>query len=66
VRDRWFVAFGLAALSGLLTVPRLRRVAIAVGFVDSPGPTKVHASEIPYLGGVAIAGATIAGWLLEP
>jgi hypothetical protein len=46
---------------GLLTVPLLRRVAIALGFVDSPGPMKVNASEVPYLRGIAIAGATIAG-----
>jgi len=66
VQVRWIVAFGLAAGVGLIAVPVLRLLALDVGLVDSPGPTKVHARDIPYLGGVAIAGATLAGWLLEP
>jgi UDP-GlcNAc:undecaprenyl-phosphate/decaprenyl-phosphate GlcNAc-1-phosphate transferase len=66
VEVHWVLAFGLAACVGLLGVPLLRFLALDVGLVDAPGPTKVHAREIPYLGGVAIAGATIAGLLLEP
>ena len=32
-----------------------RRVALAVHFVDKPGPRKIHAREIAYGGGLAIA-----------
>jgi UDP-GlcNAc:undecaprenyl-phosphate GlcNAc-1-phosphate transferase len=66
MQARWFLAFGVAASLGIVGVPLLRRVALAAGFVDSPGPAKIHARDIPYLGGVAIAGATLAGWLFEP
>lgn len=66
MQGRWLVAFGVAASLGVIAVPLLRRVALATGFVDSPGPTKSHARDMPYLGGIAIAGATLSGWLLEP
>ncbi len=66
MQGRWILAFGLATGVGAIAVPVLRLLALDVGLVDSPGPTKVHARDIPYLGGVAIAAATIAGWLLEP
>jgi UDP-GlcNAc:undecaprenyl-phosphate/decaprenyl-phosphate GlcNAc-1-phosphate transferase len=36
-------------------VPLCRRIALARGIADEPGPGKVHANPTPYLGGVAIA-----------
>jgi UDP-GlcNAc:undecaprenyl-phosphate GlcNAc-1-phosphate transferase len=46
-----FIIALIASLS--LTVP-VRRLALHYGFVDHPGPRKVHAHPIPLLGGAAI------------
>jgi len=46
-----FAAFAVVAI----LVPLCRRIALARGIADEPGPGKVHASPTPYLGGVAIA-----------
>jgi UDP-GlcNAc:undecaprenyl-phosphate GlcNAc-1-phosphate transferase len=49
-----FLAFGIALIASLsLTVP-VRQLALRVGFVDLPGPRKVHAAPIPLLGGLAM------------
>lgn len=56
-------AFAAATMLALAGTALARRVALAVGFVDRPGPTKSHTRAIPYLGGVAIFGATLGGWL---
>jgi UDP-GlcNAc:undecaprenyl-phosphate GlcNAc-1-phosphate transferase len=49
-----FLAFGIALVASLfLTVP-VRQLALRVGFVDLPGPRKVHAAPIPLLGGLAM------------
>ena len=46
-----FIIALIASLS--LTVP-VRRLALHYGFVDLPGPRKVHAKPIPLMGGAAI------------
>jgi UDP-GlcNAc:undecaprenyl-phosphate GlcNAc-1-phosphate transferase len=49
-----FLAFSIALVASLfLTVP-VRQLALRVGFVDLPGPRKVHATPIPLLGGLAM------------
>jgi UDP-GlcNAc:undecaprenyl-phosphate GlcNAc-1-phosphate transferase len=65
VRGTWVLAFAFASVIAVAATPVLRRIALRVGFVDVPGPTKSHAASMPYLGGVAIAGATLVGWLFE-
>jgi UDP-GlcNAc:undecaprenyl-phosphate/decaprenyl-phosphate GlcNAc-1-phosphate transferase len=40
----------------------VRRVAIRRGLVDRPRAGRIHASATPYLGGVAIAGGTLAAF----
>ena len=48
------VAFVVALIASLsLTVP-VRSLALHYGFVDLPGPRKVHVKPIPLLGGAAI------------
>ena len=48
------VPFTIALIASLsLTVP-VRSLALHYGFVDVPGPRKVHAKPIPLLGGAAI------------
>jgi len=47
-------AFAIALVASLgLTAP-IRRLALHYGFVDHPGPRKVHVKPIPLLGGIAI------------
>lgn len=48
------LTFIIALIASLgLTVP-VRSLALHYGFVDHPGPRKVHAKPIPLLGGAAI------------
>ncbi len=52
--ENGFLAFSIALVASLfLTVP-VRQLALRVGFVDLPGPRKVHATPIPLLGGLAM------------
>jgi UDP-GlcNAc:undecaprenyl-phosphate GlcNAc-1-phosphate transferase len=46
--------FILAVLVTAALTPLVRRLALRVGAVDSPGGRKVHARQVPRLGGVAI------------
>src|SRR4029079_978616 len=43
-------AFGVAVIA----TPVAGWIAIRLGLVDEPGPLKVHAKPVPYLGGVAV------------
>lgn len=45
-------------------VPFVARLALRHGYVDRPGPRKVHAAPVPLLGGAAIYAATAAAMLL--
>jgi UDP-GlcNAc:undecaprenyl-phosphate GlcNAc-1-phosphate transferase len=48
----------------LAIVPFVTRFALRHGYVDMPGPRKVHAAPVPLLGGAAIYAATAASMLL--
>lgn len=50
----YFYIFITALFTALLMVPFLRRWALAVGVVDTPGERRVHDRRTPRLGGVAI------------
>nr|WP_296978490.1 MraY family glycosyltransferase [Thermobacillus sp. ZCTH02-B1] len=54
------VAFGAV----LAIVPYVTRFALRHGYVDMPGPRKVHAAPVPLLGGAAIYAATAGAMLL--
>ncbi|HEX2676393.1 MAG TPA: MraY family glycosyltransferase [Polyangiales bacterium] len=49
--------FALALLIAISLTPLVRRFALAVGAVDTPGGRRVHAAAIPRLGGIAIVAA---------
>jgi UDP-GlcNAc:undecaprenyl-phosphate GlcNAc-1-phosphate transferase len=49
-----------------VATPVLRRVAIAIDFVDKPNTRKSHSRVVPYMGGVAIMVATIGGTIVGP
>ncbi|TDC24895.1 undecaprenyl/decaprenyl-phosphate alpha-N-acetylglucosaminyl 1-phosphate transferase, partial [Streptomyces sp. 8K308] len=68
------VAAGAALMIVVLLTEPLRRLALRHDLTDRPGVQKAHAAPTPYLGGVAVAVATLtmgagtalAGGLLDP
>jgi UDP-GlcNAc:undecaprenyl-phosphate GlcNAc-1-phosphate transferase len=54
------VALGL----GVILTPIAMAVALRIGVVDHPGPLKLQASPVPYLGGVAVFVASAVGGVL--
>lgn len=60
----YLVALAGAGTSALLLVPIARRVAFRFQILDHPIGYKQHGAPIPYLGGVAVAGAVILGVLM--
>jgi UDP-GlcNAc:undecaprenyl-phosphate/decaprenyl-phosphate GlcNAc-1-phosphate transferase len=62
--ENGFLAFGIALVASLfLTVP-VRQLALRAGFVDLPGPRKVHAAPIPLLGGLAMYCAVVLALMI--
>jgi UDP-GlcNAc:undecaprenyl-phosphate GlcNAc-1-phosphate transferase len=54
-------AFVMALTTSLILTPVARRLAVPLGFIDRPGPRKVHLAPTPLLGGLAIyVGAVLA------
>ncbi len=56
----FFIALAVSAFS----IPSIRRVAIALGFVDAPAQRKLHSTPMPLLGGLAIFGGAILAVLI--
>ena len=57
-----FLGFLTSLLGALALVPLVRRLALRVGWVDSPdGGRKAHAAPIPNVGGLAIVGGVLIG-----
>ena len=55
----------VAAVLAYVLTPVARKLALRVGAIDRPGPRKVHAGEVPRLGGLAVVAAvTIVGGIL--
>ena len=62
----WVRSLILAGMIALIATPIARRVALGVGLVDHPGPSKSHRQPTAYLGGVAIAVAVLIAGLEGP
>ena len=62
----WTTSFLVAAVFAAAATPLLRRVALAVDFVDRPNSRKSHTRTVPYLGGVAIIVGTAIGAFVGP
>jgi UDP-GlcNAc:undecaprenyl-phosphate GlcNAc-1-phosphate transferase len=64
-----FLVAATALFAALLFTPLARRAALAAGFVDKPGARKIHAREIAYGGGLAVAAALAVAlgglWLVQ-
>ncbi len=57
---RTVIAIFLMALSlTALSIPWVRKLAIRIGFVDSPAKRKLHSTPMPLMGGVAIFGGAV-------
>lgn len=61
--------FFAALASTVVLTPLMIRIARRTGFLDHPGPRKIHTEPIPYGGGLVVAlsalGVAAAGFLLE-
>lgn len=57
-------AFSTAFISSIVLIPVVRKLALQQGFVDRPGPRKVHAAPMPVLGGLAMHTAAVLAIVL--
>jgi UDP-GlcNAc:undecaprenyl-phosphate GlcNAc-1-phosphate transferase len=51
--------FVASLASAVVLIPLMIRIARKVGFLDHPGPRKIHAEPIPYGGGIVVAAAVL-------
>lgn len=56
---RYIVAFGVAGATALLLTPLAARLAQRLRLIDHPKDGRFHREPIPYLGGLAVAGALL-------
>jgi len=61
----WVAPLAVSGAVGLLATPLARKLAVRIGLVDRPAYHKAHRRVTPYMGGIAIAVAVIAGRLTE-
>lgn len=60
-----YLAVSLATLvASLALTPCAIRLALARGWVDNPGVRKIHGAPVAYLGGVAIFGSLVLGFVV--
>ena len=60
----FILVFMIALTVTAVSIPWLRRKAIAIGFVDTPDRHKVHEAPVPLMGGIAIVAGAILATLL--
>lgn len=56
------LAFAVATVAAVALGALVRRVSVSVGAVVPPRPDRWHSAPTPTMGGIAIAGATLAGF----
>ena len=59
-----FLAMVAAFIASILLTPLVIKLAFRIGAVDRPNYRKVHASIMPRIGGLAIFGAFLIGYLI--
>lgn len=59
-----FLAIAAAFLASLILTPLVRKFAFRIGAVDQPNYRKVHTAIMPRIGGLAIFGAFLIGYLI--
>jgi len=69
-RSSYLLAFVAAAALSFLITPLVRRIAAALGVLDTPDPRKIHVGAVPRWGGaavgIAVAIAIAVVFLLSP
>ena len=58
------LAIVVAFVASILLTPLVRKLAFRIGAVDRPNYRKVHVSVMPRIGGLAIIGGFLVGYLL--
>ncbi|NLK88156.1 MAG: undecaprenyl/decaprenyl-phosphate alpha-N-acetylglucosaminyl 1-phosphate transferase [Clostridiaceae bacterium] len=51
---KYIAAFALAFICVYILIPPLRRLAVAIGFVDRPTERKIHKEPVPHLASIGI------------
>lgn len=59
-----FLAIVVAFVASIILTPLVRKFAFRIGAVDHPNYRKVHMSVMPRIGGLAIFGAFLIGYLI--
>ena len=59
-----FLAMAAAFVASIILTPLVIKLAFRIGAVDRPNYRKVHASVMPRIGGLAIFGAFLIGYLI--
>ncbi|HEX5563786.1 MAG TPA: MraY family glycosyltransferase [Sporosarcina sp.] len=59
-----FLAMAAAFIASIILTPLVIKFAFRIGAVDHPNYRKVHASVMPRIGGMAVFGAFVIGYLL--
>ncbi|MCG7334390.1 undecaprenyl/decaprenyl-phosphate alpha-N-acetylglucosaminyl 1-phosphate transferase [Sporosarcina sp. ACRSM] len=59
-----FLAMVAALIASILLTPLVIKLAFRIGAVDRPNYRKVHASVMPRIGGLAIFGAFLIGYMI--
>ena len=59
-----FLAMAAALVASIILTPLVIKLAFRIGAVDRPNYRKVHASVMPRIGGLAIFGAFLIGYLI--
>ena len=59
-----YVSIVVAFVASILLTPLVRKLAFRIGAVDKPNYRKVHTAIMPRIGGLAIFGAFLIGYLL--
>lgn len=59
-----YVAIVVAFVASILLTPLVRKLAFRIGAVDKPNYRKVHTAIMPRIGGLAIFGAFLIGYVI--
>lgn len=59
-----YLAIAVAFIASIIFTPLVRKLAFRIGAVDQPNYRKVHMSIMPRIGGLAIFGSFIIGYVL--
>lgn len=63
-KDMLILAIAVSFVASILLTPLVRKLAFRIGAVDRPNYRKVHVSVMPRIGGLAIIGGFLVGYLV--